>query len=247
MVSFEHNRRMKTVNCRNADDVSATKNRTWYQSPWLMPRACNSKNRSFRNRYSRILHRSPRLSNLSEFDSKNRFRKYFDSDFWNRQKNEVLQGLEHMNIHGQNDIVKRGLFTHQDLRKMRRSRCYICHTRGLAYWNCPNMNRRRDFAKGKQTIDGFQDTAENYQVIGSDGKGWNEIWYVSDIHPRHMTPNLEVFEKFKRYSASSSTTGKSEMDVQGLGEVMVRTESHKFVIPGEFYVPNISLNILSLT
>ena len=199
-----------------------------------MLRSCDLTSRRFKKRFHRNYH-------------------YYDSDFWNQRQREVLQGIDNMKICDPESVHVPSSVFFQNSKKMRRSRCYIYYTRGHAYWNYPNKNRRGEFKKGKQSIDETREAVENSQtdktclwdVIGSDGKGWNEIWYVSDEHLRHMTPNLEVFDKFKRDSACSSTTSQGGLDVQSFGEVMVRTESHEFVIPGAFYVPNIGLNILS--
>ena len=76
---------------------------------------------------------------------------------------------------------------------------------------------------------------------------WDNIWYVSDEYPRHMTPNLDVFEKFKAEIAGTSATGEAGLNVQGIEEVLLPTEVRNFVIPGVFYVPNASLNTLSLS
>ncbi|PWA55922.1 ARID DNA-binding domain-containing protein [Artemisia annua] len=116
---------------------------------------------------------------------------------------------------------------------MKRSRCYICFTRGHAYWNCPRN-------KHDETVKSYI----NWEVIGT---AWDNIWYVSDEYPRHMNPNLDVFEKFKAEIVGTSATGEAGLNVQGIGEVLLPTEVRNFVIPGVFYVPNASLNTLSLS
>ena len=44
----------------------------------------------------------------------------------------------------------------------------------------------------------------NWVVVGSDERGWDEVWYISDEYARHVTPNLEAFENFKACSIGSS-------------------------------------------
>ena len=81
------------------------------------------------------------------------------------------------------------------------------------YWGCPNMNKRMFFKeRNSQEIGGCVKLKKkktrilsdklimptpDWTVVGSDKRGWNEIWYVSDEYPRHMTANPDLFKHLK--------------------------------------------------
>lgn len=84
-------------------------------------------------------------------------------------------------------------------------------------------------------------------MLGSDERGWDEFWYVSNQYPRHMTPNIDQFQHFKAGTIGTSKTGEQGLEVKGFGEVHVSTEEKVYVIPGVYFVPNVGFNTLSLS
>ena len=97
-------------------------------------------------------------------------------------------------------------------KKMKRARCYVCKERGHVYWQCVNKGKDVD-TKKKETIDMIPTTTKkpevygnfkyepecvhvvtDFMVEGSDKGNWDNIWYVSSVYKRHMSPMKHLFK-----------------------------------------------------
>lgn len=86
-----------------------------------------------------------------------------------------------------------------------------------------------------------------YVVQGTDGGNWNKIWYVSKFYSKHMTPNRDLFLRFKPvFDLETQELNTHFLVSNGVGEIMLETSETELLIPCVAYVPEIGVNILSM-
>ncbi|PWA81139.1 hypothetical protein CTI12_AA188860 [Artemisia annua] len=105
-------------------------------------------------------------------------------------------------------------------KKMRRARCYVCKERGHVYWQCTNKEREvitekkepsaiiSTTTKKPEEYGNFKyepecvHVATDFMVEGSDRGNWDNIWYVSSVYKRHMSPMKHLFKRMIQYRGS---------------------------------------------
>ena len=84
-------------------------------------------------------------------------------------------------------------------------------------------------------------------VQGTNGGNWDKIWYISKFYSKHMTPNRDLFLRFKPcFDPVTQELDTHFIVSNGVGEIMLETSETKLLILCMAYVPEIGLNILSM-
>ena len=166
-----------------------------------------------------------------------------NEEFNSKKKEEVTKGKSKLNA------------------REKRSKCYICKTKGHAFWACEKRKKiagvesqQKEMDMTKEIIDQERMYPEkvhvfgDYTIEGTDREGWDDIWYVSNKYKFHMCPRRVLFNdvnyKFKM-------VGKEEYECKfifsyGIGNTTIKTENGDLVVRHVQYTPEVSLNILSL-
>lgn len=142
-------------------------------------------------------------------------------------------------------------------RKEKRSRCYLCKVRGHFYWNCNNkkhidsekpMENKADMEEVFNWPSETIHVETDYMIRGTDKGNWNNIWYVSKSHAKHMTPSRYLF---KRMLNQFKVVGRDEkvrkfIIAYGVGVAIIDNKEEEIVIPSVLYTPEITMNVLSM-
>ncbi|GJV16309.1 ARID DNA-binding domain-containing protein [Tanacetum coccineum] len=81
----------------------------------------------------------------------------------------------------------------------------------------------------------------------TDLTGWDEIWYVTDQIDRHVCYKLDAFCNIKEeFSVTKLENQRKLLFTYGLGEILIEENGKSHIIPGVYYAPEVTLNILSL-
>ncbi|GJY57437.1 ARID DNA-binding domain-containing protein [Tanacetum coccineum] len=84
-------------------------------------------------------------------------------------------------------------------------------------------------------------------IRDTDLTGWDEIWYVSDQIDRHVCYKLDAFCNIKEeFSVTKLENQRKLLFTYGLGEILIEANGKSHIIPGVYYAPEVTLNILSL-
>nr|GEU56505.1 hypothetical protein [Tanacetum cinerariifolium] len=84
-------------------------------------------------------------------------------------------------------------------------------------------------------------------IKDTDLTGWDEIWYVSNQIDRHVCYNLDAFCNVKEgFSVTKLESQKKFLFTYGMGEILIEANGKSHIIPGVYYAPEVTLNILSL-
>ncbi|GJT96921.1 ARID DNA-binding domain-containing protein [Tanacetum coccineum] len=81
---------------------------------------------------------------------------------------------------------------------------------------------------------------------GTDKGTWDDFWYLSNTSNKHMTANLDFFLNIKEeFLVEKLEKPKKFLFSYGIGEVMIKYGEGTYEIPGVYYTPEVTLNILS--
>ncbi|GKA98997.1 hypothetical protein Tco_0826934 [Tanacetum coccineum] len=84
-------------------------------------------------------------------------------------------------------------------------------------------------------------------IKDTDLTGWDEIWYVSNQIDRHVCYKLDAFCNIKeKFPVTKLENQKKFLFTYGLGEILIEANGKSHIIPGVYYAPEVTLNILSL-
>nr|GEV01334.1 ARID DNA-binding domain-containing protein [Tanacetum cinerariifolium] len=84
-------------------------------------------------------------------------------------------------------------------------------------------------------------------IKDTDLTSWDEIWYVISKIDRLVCYKLDAFCNIKGdFSVTNSEKLKKFIFTYGIGEVLIEQGSNNLIIPGVYYAPEVTLNILSL-
>ncbi|GJT25061.1 hypothetical protein Tco_0894998 [Tanacetum coccineum] len=88
----------------------------------------------------------------------------------------------------------------------------------------------------------------DYLVEGSDKGNWNNIWYVSSVYKRHMSPMKHLFKRMiQRFKVEGTEEKEKKFLISyGVGEAFVETNEGRITVSNVLFTPEITLNILSL-
>ncbi|GJY32978.1 ARID DNA-binding domain-containing protein [Tanacetum coccineum] len=79
------------------------------------------------------------------------------------------------------------------------------------------------------------------------GSGQNQQWYQSKSSDKHFCYNLNMFCNIKEnFLISNLENQKKFLFTYGMGEVIIKPVFQAYLIPGVYFAPEVSLNILSI-
>ncbi|PWA37950.1 ARID DNA-binding domain-containing protein [Artemisia annua] len=140
-------------------------------------------------------------------------------------------------------------------KKLEEIHVYNNKLRGHIARNCPNEGSlTEDACHGiitntpqiQITYPEYIHLSTDFMVEGTDEEGWNQIWYGSNKINRHVCSNLNLFSKLKeKFTVEKIEDQRKLMFMHGIGEVQIRIGSDILIIPGVYFTPDVSLNILS--
>ncbi|GKC27177.1 ARID DNA-binding domain-containing protein [Tanacetum coccineum] len=172
----------------------------------------------------------------------------------NMLKNKMKEVLQHNNILNQptsNDTFKN-------------YKCFQCKQLGHIVKTCPmdykikNINAEKETKRRMEGIIATKPTvlitypetihfSTTCMIKDTDLTGWDEIWYVSDQIDRHVCYKLDAFCNIKEeFSVTKLENQKKFLFTYGLGEILIEANGKSHIIPGVYYAPEVTLNILSL-
>ncbi|GJV34050.1 ARID DNA-binding domain-containing protein [Tanacetum coccineum] len=82
---------------------------------------------------------------------------------------------------------------------------------------------------------------------GTDQGSWDDFWYLSRSTDKHYCSNLSMFCNIKEnFLVSNLENQKKFLFTYGMGEVIIKPVFQAYLIPGVYFAPEVSLNILSI-
>ncbi|PWA67912.1 cytochrome P450, ARID DNA-binding domain, Zinc finger, CCHC-type [Artemisia annua] len=135
--------------------------------------------------------------------------------------------------------------------------CFTCKLKGHIAKHCPTDCKKLMSAspeqikhKEKQYQIKYPEAIHittDWMIEGTDEANWNMIWYVSNTLDRHVCSNLSLFSKIKEhFSVKKDEKQKKLVISHGIGEVQIRIKDNILVIPSVNYIPEATLNVLSV-
>ncbi|GJZ81229.1 ARID DNA-binding domain-containing protein [Tanacetum coccineum] len=152
----------------------------------------------------------------------------------------------------------------------RKHKCFKCRQRGHVIKNCPMKNKEHDewtkkignTSKTAKVInEGFMTTKPTVSlkypewihfttkcmIKGTDQGHWDDIWYVSNNTNMHLCSKLNQFCNIKEsFTVNKLDDQMKLLFTYGIGEVVVINGNERYLIPGVYYAPEVTLNILSI-
>ncbi|GJT01687.1 ARID DNA-binding domain-containing protein [Tanacetum coccineum] len=143
-------------------------------------------------------------------------------------------------------------------------KCFQCKQLGHIVKYCPidykveNMDTKKD---AKRRMEGIKTTKPTVMITypetihfsttcmikDTELTSWDEIWYVSNQIDRHVCYKLDAFCNIKEgFSVTKLENQKKFLFTYGMGEVLIEEGGKGLIVPGVFYAPEVTLNILSL-
>ncbi|GJT11348.1 hypothetical protein Tco_0858390 [Tanacetum coccineum] len=82
---------------------------------------------------------------------------------------------------------------------------------------------------------------------GTDQGSWDDFWYLSKSTDKHYCSNLNMFCNIREnFLVSNLEKQKKFLFTYGMGEVIIKPVFQAYLIPGVYFAPEVSLNILSI-
>ncbi|GJR99574.1 ARID DNA-binding domain-containing protein [Tanacetum coccineum] len=147
----------------------------------------------------------------------------------------------------------------------RRQKCYKCRQRGHIIKNCPMKNKEHnegtekpsaklvneEFMTTKPTVSLMYPEwihfATKCMIKGTYQGHWDDIWYISSNTNMHLCSKLNLFCNIKESFAVSKLDDQMKfLFTYGIGEVVVKNGDERYLIPGVYYAPEVTLNVLSI-
>nr|GEU95336.1 ARID DNA-binding domain-containing protein [Tanacetum cinerariifolium] len=76
---------------------------------------------------------------------------------------------------------------------------------------------------------------------------WDNIWYVSNDTNMHLCSKMSLFCNLKENFAVNKVDDQTKfLFTYGIGEVVVKNGDERYLIPGVYYAPEVTLNVLSI-
>ncbi|GKC89910.1 ARID DNA-binding domain-containing protein [Tanacetum coccineum] len=83
-------------------------------------------------------------------------------------------------------------------------------------------------------------------IKGTNLGTWDDYRYVSNTTDKHLTSNTKFFANLKEeFIVEKLESQKKLLFTYGIGEVLLTSGNTEYLIPGVYYAPEVSLNILS--
>nr|GEY68249.1 ribonuclease H-like domain, reverse transcriptase, RNA-dependent DNA polymerase [Tanacetum cinerariifolium] len=84
-------------------------------------------------------------------------------------------------------------------------------------------------------------------IKGTDHTNWDDIWYISNQTDKHLCYKLDSFCNIKEgFSVNKLEKQMKFLFTYGVFEVLIKDDGQGYLVPGVYYVPEVTLNILSI-
>nr|GEX32031.1 ARID DNA-binding domain-containing protein [Tanacetum cinerariifolium] len=84
-------------------------------------------------------------------------------------------------------------------------------------------------------------------IKGTDHANWDDIWYISNQTDKHLCYKLDSSCNIKEgFSVNKLENQMKFLFTYGIGEVLIKDDGQGYLVLGVYYVPEVTLNILSI-
>ncbi|GJV67048.1 ARID DNA-binding domain-containing protein [Tanacetum coccineum] len=84
-------------------------------------------------------------------------------------------------------------------------------------------------------------------IKGTDHGTWDDIWYISNHTDKHLCYKQDFFCNIKEaFTVNKLENQKKFLFTYGIGEVIIEDGGQGCLVPGVYYAPEVTLNILSM-
>ncbi|GJZ60878.1 ARID DNA-binding domain-containing protein [Tanacetum coccineum] len=122
--------------------------------------------------------------------------------------------------------------------------CFKCKEYGHIADRCPSKEEQPKVSlKYPESIH-----FKTYGILkGTDHGTWDDFWYLSNTSDKHLCSNLNAFCNIKEnFLVKELEEQKKFLFTYGMGEVIIKNDCQAYLIPGVYFAPEITLNILSI-
>ncbi|GKA31369.1 ARID DNA-binding domain-containing protein [Tanacetum coccineum] len=179
---------------------------------------------------------------------------------------QITQGCKGMLRKKLEEIEAFNSSLHQN--KLEKNKCFYCRQKGHLIRTCPK--KIMDDAESSQdqqnqsngTAVNQSNTAQPEVALkypefihfntdgilkGTDQGSWDDFWYLSKSTDKHYCSNLNMFCNIREnFLVSNLEKQKKFLFTYGIGEVIIKPVFQAYLIPGVYFAPEVSLNILSI-
>ncbi|GJT11430.1 ARID DNA-binding domain-containing protein [Tanacetum coccineum] len=122
--------------------------------------------------------------------------------------------------------------------------CFKCKEYGHIADRCPSKEEQSKVSlKYPESIHFKTDGI----LKGTDHGTWDDFWYLSNTSDKHLCSNLNAFCNIKEnFLVKELEEQKKFLFTYGMGEVIIKNDCQAYLIPGVYFAPEITLNILSI-
>nr|GEX09561.1 ARID DNA-binding domain-containing protein [Tanacetum cinerariifolium] len=84
-------------------------------------------------------------------------------------------------------------------------------------------------------------------ITGTDHRTWDDIWYISNHTDKHLCCKQDFFCNIKdAFTVNKLDDQMKLLFTYEIGEVLIRDGGQGYLVPGVYYAPEVTLNILSM-
>ncbi|GJV44436.1 ARID DNA-binding domain-containing protein [Tanacetum coccineum] len=152
--------------------------------------------------------------------------------------------------------------------KYKRYKCFGCFQRGHILKFCPANNKSNGKNADKDSSENTKESEEDvkpanptvvlrypesihfsttYMIKGTDHGTWDDIWYISNHTDKHLCYKQDFFCNIKEaFTVNKLENQKKFLFTYGIGEVIIEDGGQGCLVPGVYYAPEVTLNILSM-
>ncbi|GJY89192.1 ARID DNA-binding domain-containing protein [Tanacetum coccineum] len=151
--------------------------------------------------------------------------------------------------------------------KLEKNKCFYCREKGHLIRTCPKNIMDDAESSHKYSIASLEKEKENniaqpevtlkypeFIYFNTNGilKGtyqgsWDDFWYLSKSSDKHVCSNLNMFCNInKKFLVNNLEDQKKFLFTYGMGDVIIKHVFQAYLIPGVYFAPEVSLNILSI-
>ncbi|GJS68175.1 ARID DNA-binding domain-containing protein [Tanacetum coccineum] len=122
--------------------------------------------------------------------------------------------------------------------------CFKCKEYGHITDRCPSKEEQSKVSlKYPESIHFKTDGI----LKGTDHGTWDDLCYLSNTSDKHLCSNLNAFCNIKEnFLVKELEEQKKFLFTYGMGEVIIKNDCQAYLIPGVYFAPEITLNILSI-
>nr|GFA20682.1 ARID DNA-binding domain-containing protein [Tanacetum cinerariifolium] len=176
-----------------------------------------------------------------------------------KQMEEILQ---------YNNTVNQQQSTNIAHDKYKNYKCFQCKQKGHIVKFCPEDNKKEDMIAKTDMSNFVRERKEDFKpnkpsvmlkypesihfpttclIKGTDHANWDDIWYIRNQTDKHLCYKLDSFCNIKEgFSVNKLENQMKFLITYGIGEVLIKDDGQGYLVPGVYYAPKVTLNILSI-